>query len=124
MHIPEEHILHLFNIIVPKATQNQYPNLKINFNYLNQLSLPTIGFYREKQVMGRIFKEMGVEDHLIHMQIKELFEVGSHDFEAIHKCFLLASKKQNSFNLCDDIYVCIEDHNLLKYMTVCPCHFL
>ena len=71
VHIPEEQILSLCNRIVPNAAENQCPDIKINFNTLNHLSLPTIGLYGDKRTMGRILKEIGVVDDLIHMQMEE-----------------------------------------------------
>ena len=71
VHIPEELILFLCNKIVPNAAQNQCPDIKIKFNTLNHLSLPTIGLYGDTRTMGRILKEIGVVDDLIHMQMEE-----------------------------------------------------
>lgn len=71
VHLLEEHILRLCNLIVPNAAENQCPNIRIDFNSLNQISLPTIGFYGDKRTMGRILKEMGVLDHSIHKQMEE-----------------------------------------------------
>jgi len=71
VHIPEELILCLCNRIVPNAAQNQCPDIKIKFNTLNHLSLPTIGLYGDTRTMGRILKEIGVVDDLIHMQMEE-----------------------------------------------------
>lgn len=71
VHLLEEHILRLCNLIVPNSAENQCPNIRIDFDSLNQISLPTIGFYGDKRTMGRILKEMGVLDHSIHKQMEE-----------------------------------------------------
>jgi len=71
IHLPEEQILRLCNRIVPNSAENQYPDIRIDFNSLNQLSLPTIGFYGDKRTVGRILKDMGVVEDSIHMQMEE-----------------------------------------------------
>ena len=53
-------ILRLCNQIVPSVVENQCPNIIIDFNSLNQLSMPTMGFYGDNQMMGILLKEMGV----------------------------------------------------------------
>ena len=82
--------------------------------------------------MGRILKEMGVVDDLIHMQMEEeKLEPGL--YVGVLKQVIIvfywhqgthlknASRKEVSCNfiryvvdLCDDIYVCAEEYNLLE----------
>jgi hypothetical protein len=139
--LPEEQILGLCNRILPNAADNQYPDIRIDFKSnqsdiriksLNQVSLPIIGFYGDKRTMGRILKEMGVVDDSIHKQMEEeKFEPGLYvgHLEQVIIVFYWhqethlkdASRKNVSCNfiryvvdLCDDIYVCVEDHNLLE----------
>jgi len=67
--IPEDKILQLCNGIVHNSAKNQNQNqkkcydIRIVFNSLNRVSLPTIGLYGDKGMMGGILKKLGVVDH-------------------------------------------------------------
>ena len=132
VHLPEEQILGLCNRVLPNSADNhEYPDIRIDFKSLNQVSLPTVGFYGDKRTMGRILKEMGAIDDSIHKQMEEeKFEAGLYvgRLEQVIIVFYWhqethlkdASRKNVSCNfiryvvdLCDDVYVCVEDHNLL-----------
>ena len=63
--------MRLCNRVVPIVAQTQCLDIIIDFNSLNQRSLSRMDFYVDKQTMGRILKEMGVVDDLIHMQMEE-----------------------------------------------------
>ncbi|GLJ12791.1 hypothetical protein SUGI_0197900 [Cryptomeria japonica] len=129
VHIPEDQIFHLCNQIVPNAAV-KCPDIKIDFNSLNDISLPTIGFYGNKQMMARILKDMRVVDNATLKLMQEgNLEPGLYVSllkEVIvifywHQGITLkdASRKEVSCNfiryvvdLCDDVYACVEGNEL------------
>eukprot|EP01018_Ginkgo_biloba_P000786 Gb_23347 [translate_table: standard] len=128
VHIPEDHILSLCNRIGPNATKtiSHSQKIRIDFTSLDQQSLQAIGFYGDKKMMARIFKDMGIIDDSILIQMEEeRFEPAQ--YVGLLKELIVviywyqgthlkdASRKDVSCNfiryvvdLCDNVYACIE----------------
>ena len=55
---------------------------------MNQLSLLTIGFYGDKQMMCRLLKDMIVLDHSIHKQMQTKMTKNRDEFkQGVHRNF-------------------------------------
>ncbi|GLJ12793.1 hypothetical protein SUGI_0197940 [Cryptomeria japonica] len=134
VHIPEDEIFHLCNQFVPNAAA-KCSDIKIDFNSLNDISLPAIGIYGDKQIMAGILKDMKVvDDPILKLMEEGSFEPGlyvsiSQEILVVfywHQGTLLkdASRKEVSCNfiryvvdLCDDVYVCIEEKDVFDSLT-------
>eukprot|EP01018_Ginkgo_biloba_P007841 Gb_06198 [translate_table: standard] len=134
VHIPEDQILSLCNRIVPNAAETvcHSQQIRIDFTALDKQSLQAIGFYGDKQMMARIFKDMGIIDDSILTQMEEeRFEPGL--YVGLLKELIVvfywhqgahlknASRKDVSCNfiryvvdLCDNVYACIGEYNLFQ----------
>ncbi|GLJ34369.1 hypothetical protein SUGI_0691060 [Cryptomeria japonica] len=129
--LPQDEVLSLCNKLVPSSASaffGEPPRVHINFNSLNQLCLPAVGFYGDKNMIIAAFRKESLVDYSV-LAVMEggLFEAGLyvslpdkvscvvvfywHEGEQLKQ----ASRKDVSCNfirylveLCDSVYVCAE----------------
>eukprot|EP01018_Ginkgo_biloba_P033752 Gb_25339 [translate_table: standard] len=126
--LPEDEILLLCNELVPNSAVavGEPPQIRINFNALNERCLPVVGFYGDKQMMTEVFRNelFGLEiDNAVGLaQLEPGLYAGVVREEAIlifywhqGEHFKDASRKDVSCNfirylveLCDYVHVCVE----------------
>lgn len=129
--LPQDEVLSLCNKLVPSSASayaGEPPRVHINFNSLNQLCLPAVGFYGDKNMVTRIFRrESLVDDSVLAEMEGRLLEPGLYVSLPKERCrvvvfywhegelFKQASRKDVSCNfirylveLCDTVYVCVE----------------